>query len=78
MYKVTRVRFTIRQRVESVTKARMMVVRVFTEAEEKEARSVYAGYIKEHPEMYFDLQRTESTVETIKRSRTNEPNTKPW
>jgi len=44
-------------------------VRVFTEAEEKEARSVYAGYVKEHPEMYFDLQRTESTVETIKKSK---------
>ena len=69
MHKVTRVKFTIRQRVESVTKSRIVVVRVFTEAEEKEARSVYAGYVKEHPEMYFDLQRTESTVETIKRSK---------
>ena len=65
MHKVTRVKFTIRQRVESVTKSRMVVVRVFTEAEEKEARRVYAGYVKEHPEMYFDLQRTESTVETV-------------
>ena len=69
MHKVTRVKFTIRQRVESVTKSRMVVVRVFTEAEEKEARSVYAGYCREHPEMYFDLQRMESTVETIKRSK---------
>jgi hypothetical protein len=47
----------------------MVVVRVFTEAEEKEARTVYAGYCKEHGEMYFDLQRTESTVETIKKSK---------
>ena len=69
MHKVTRVKFTIRQRVESVTKSRMIVARVFTEAEEKEARSVYAGYCKEHPEMDFDLQRTESTIETIKRSK---------
>ena len=69
MHKVTRVKFTIRQRVESVTKSRMVVVRVFTGAEESVARSVYAGYVKEHPEMYVDLQRTESTVETIKRSK---------
>ena len=69
MHKVTRLKFTIRQRVESVTKSRMVVVRVFTEAEESVARSVYAGYCKEHPEMYFDLQRTESTIETIKRSK---------
>jgi len=69
MHKVTRVKFTIRQRVESVTKSRMVVVRIFTGAEESVARSVYAGYCKEHPEMYFDLQRTESTVETIKRSK---------
>ena len=69
MHKVTRVKFTIRQRVESVTKSRMVVVRVFTEAEEKEARSVYAGYCKGHPDMHFDLQRTGSTVETIKKSK---------